>query len=146
MLAKYDFVRSHLSVRRGPEVVHPPLPANAAAEARMKNALIEQDHVTGLSRDDMARQRRISQARRADSADCLPEMRVMRTGDHAESTAVGTHRFEVREKPNAPERQIGIRVPWCLAVVPGALGPRWQHGATEHGGRHGLGTIQQRPD
>jgi hypothetical protein len=43
----------------------------------MKNALIEQDHVTGLGCDGMRRQRRISQARRANPAQCLSELRVM---------------------------------------------------------------------
>jgi hypothetical protein len=43
----------------------------------VKNALIEQEHVTGFGRDDVRRQRRISQARRAESAECLPELRVM---------------------------------------------------------------------
>ena len=62
-----------------------------------------------------------SQARGADPADGLAELRVMRTGDIRRSAAVGSDRFEVSEKPHTPERQIGICVPGCLAVVPGAL-------------------------
>ena len=71
----------------------------------MKNALIEQDHVSGLGRPRHTQAAEdFSQARGANPADSLAELLVMRTRDHAERTAVGSDRFEVSEKPHTPER------------------------------------------
>lgn len=128
------------SRRRG----DPPLPASSAAAARVEQVLVHHDHVAGLGRDDVGGQRGGRRTHRAGRPDGLPELRVMRSGQHSEGAAVRANGLEVGQEADTLERQRGIRVPRRVARVPHALRPRREHGSAEQHGCHALETVEQR--